>query len=88
MAERPPDELRVDTLWMTIAQVAAYLSVSPGTVRNWVSQRRVPFARRGRVVRFHKDRIDQWLSARSARRRPVSKPSPARPIPNGTAAEA
>ena len=55
--------------WMTVVQVAEYLSVSPGTVRNWVSQRYIPFARRGRVVRFHRDKIDQWLSAGASRGR-------------------
>ncbi len=65
---------RVDTPWMTIHQVALYLSVSPGTVRNWVSQRRVPFARRGRVVRFHRNRIDRWLdSASSLERRRMKR---------------
>jgi excisionase family DNA binding protein len=47
---------------MTIGDVAEYLSVNPGTVRNWVSQRYIPFARRGRVVRFHREIIDRWLS--------------------------
>jgi len=51
-----------DSPWMTTAQVAEYLRVSRGTVRNWVSQRRVPFVKRRGVVRFHRDRIDEWLS--------------------------
>ncbi len=51
-----------DSPWMTVAQVAVYLSVNQGTVRNWVSQRRVPFVKRGGVVRFHRERIDEWLS--------------------------
>ena len=51
--------------WMTVKEVAEYLSVSPGTVRNWVSRRYIRFARRGHVVRFHKERIDKWLSAGS-----------------------
>ena len=52
----------VETPWLTVEEVATYLSVSPGTVRNWVSQEYIPHARRGRVLRFHKDRIDNWLS--------------------------
>jgi excisionase family DNA binding protein len=53
MAEKP---------WMTVKETAAYLSVSPGTVRNMVSERRIPFVKRGRIVRFHRQRIDEWLS--------------------------
>jgi len=57
-----PGEL-IETPWMTVSQVAVYLSVTPGTIRNWVSQRRIPHVKRGRVVRFHRDRIDAWLGA-------------------------
>jgi len=63
VADGQEQEVHAKSPWMTTEEVAAYLSVSPGTVRNWVSQRYIPFARRGRVVRFHRDKIDQWLSA-------------------------
>ena len=46
---------------MTVQEAAAYLGVCPGTIRNWVSQKYIPYARRARVVRFHRDRIDEWL---------------------------
>ena len=48
--------------WMTVPEMACYLKVSPGTVRNMVSERRIPFAKRGRMVRFHRQRIDEWMS--------------------------
>jgi len=51
----------IDSPWMTYQAAAAYLHVSVGTLRNWVSARYVPFARRGRVVRFHRDKLDRWL---------------------------
>lgn len=63
MADGQEQEVHAKSPWMTTQAVAVYLSVSPGTVRNWVSQRYIPFARRGRVVRFHQERIDKWLSA-------------------------
>lgn len=49
--------------WLTVDQLADYLSVSPGTVRNWVSQKYIPYAKRGRIVRFHRQKIDTWLMA-------------------------
>ena len=54
-----------DSPWMTVEQLADYLSVSPGTIRNWVSQRYVPYAKKGRMVRFHRQKIDTWLAADS-----------------------
>ena len=56
------EETRTASPWMTIQEVAEYLSVSQGTVRNWISQKYIPHARRARVVRFHRRRIDEWLS--------------------------
>jgi excisionase family DNA binding protein len=54
-------KIAIETPWMTVQEVAMYLSVSPGTIRNWVSRKYIPFAKHGRVVRFHRDRIDEWL---------------------------
>lgn len=51
------------TPWLTPLEAADYLGVALGTVRNWVYRRRIPFARRGRVVRFHRDRLDAWLAS-------------------------
>jgi excisionase family DNA binding protein len=52
----------VSTPWMTPVAAAEYLGISVGTLRNWTSARYVPFAKRGRVVRYHRDAIDRWLS--------------------------
>lgn len=48
---------------MRAAEAAAYLRISLGTLRNLTSQRRVPFSRRGRIVRYHRARLDRWLDA-------------------------
>ncbi|MCC7421626.1 MAG: helix-turn-helix domain-containing protein [Planctomycetaceae bacterium] len=48
--------------WINAVQAAAYLGIALGTLRNWTSARYVPFVRRGRVVRYHRERLDRWLS--------------------------
>ncbi len=55
--------------WMTPPQAAEYLSVSLGTLHNWTSARYIPHARRGRVVRYHRDRLDEWLAKGACRGR-------------------
>lgn len=40
---------------------AAYIGCTPLTLRQWVSRRRVPFVRVGRLVRFRKSDLDDWL---------------------------
>ena len=63
------NKIAIETPWMTVQEVAMYLSVSPGTIRNWVSRRYIPYVKRGRVVRFHRGRIDEWLSRNASRGR-------------------
>lgn len=48
--------------WLTPEQAAAYLQVAVGTLRNWTSARYIPYCKRGRVVRYHREQIDRWLS--------------------------
>jgi excisionase family DNA binding protein len=48
--------------WMRPEEAAGYLGIALGTLRNWTSARYVPFARRGRVVRYHRDVLDRWLA--------------------------
>ena len=48
--------------WMGPEETAAYLGIALGTLRNWTSARFIPYSKRGRVVRYHRDTIDRWLS--------------------------
>ncbi len=48
--------------WMTYGEVAEYLSAAVGTVRNWVSARKIPYSKRGGMVRFKRGEIDAWLA--------------------------
>lgn len=60
---RPDGEAgRTESPWLKPADAAVYLGVSLGTLRNWTSARYVPFSKRGRVVRYHRDALDRWLS--------------------------
>jgi excisionase family DNA binding protein len=47
---------------MNPQEAADYIGISLGTLRNWTSARFVPFAKRGRVVRYRRDVIDAWLA--------------------------
>ena len=50
---------------LTYQQLAAWLQVSPGTLRNWVSQEFIPFVKVGRVVRFDREAIERSIRKRS-----------------------
>ena len=42
-------------------QAASYLGCTPDTLRVWVSKRRVPFVKVGRLTRFLKWDLDDFL---------------------------
>ena len=46
---------------MTVEQAAEYLNLSDRTIRELLAVRRIPAARIGRVWRFRRRRLDEWL---------------------------
>ena len=44
--------LRTEDRLLTVAEAANYLSVSTSTLYGWVWQRRIPFVKVGRALRF------------------------------------
>ena len=55
-------EQRADRTILTVREVAQYLRMSQTKVCRLVKERRLPVARVGKVWRFRKDLLDDWLS--------------------------
>ncbi len=51
--------------WLTPPEASQYLGIALGTLRNWTSARFVPHSKRGRIVRYHREKLDAWLAAGS-----------------------
>ena len=50
--------------FLTVEDVASYLSVSPKTVYSWVGQGRIPHYKFcGKTIRFRKSKIERWIEA-------------------------
>lgn len=47
-------------VFLTLREVAAFLKVKPRTVYAWVSDKRIPFQRKGGLLRFRLDQIVEW----------------------------
>jgi len=60
---RPPASAATGRHLLTIDQVAAFLNVSPKTVRR-LMQRGLPSVRVGRLVRFAERDVLRWVEAR------------------------
>ena len=42
-------------------ELSAALNISIETVYAWTSQKRIPFIKMGRLVRFNVDEVNKWL---------------------------
>jgi excisionase family DNA binding protein len=48
-------------MYLTIKDLAQELQVKPSTLYAWVADRKIPFIRLQRLIRFRKDQIEEWL---------------------------
>jgi len=44
-----------------INELSEYLGISKHTLYTWVSQRRIPYVKVGRLTKFDLDDIDEWI---------------------------
>ncbi|MGD9497866.1 MAG: helix-turn-helix domain-containing protein [Armatimonadota bacterium] len=53
--------MRVDADVLTLDEAAAYLRVHPRTLRMKASEGLIPAAKIGKVWRFHRRQLEEWL---------------------------
>jgi excisionase family DNA binding protein len=51
---------QITPTYLTLKEVAELLKVKPRTVYAWVSDNRIPFERKGSLLRFRLDAIVAW----------------------------
>jgi len=51
---------QIPPTYLTLKEVAELLKVKPRTVYAWVSDKRIPFERKGSLLRFRLDAIVAW----------------------------
>ena len=62
-------------LLLTVAEVAALTGFSEGTLRHWISQRRITVIRiSARCVRLRRCDIDRWIADRVVDPRAINVP--------------
>lgn len=48
-----------------IQELSEMLGVSVNTIYSWISQRKIPYIKVGRLVRFDVDKVEKWLENHS-----------------------
>lgn len=57
---------KMESDFLTVIEVSKYLRLTPLSVYRMVKDKRIPFKRAGRSIRFVKQEIDTWLKWGSA----------------------
>lgn len=56
----------MDDRWLSVDEIAEYLGVSKDTVYTWVTTKDMPGHKVGRLWKFKKAEIDEWIRAGGA----------------------
>jgi excisionase family DNA binding protein len=60
---------------LNVPEISKLIGVKESTIRKWVHERRIPFLKVGRCVRFRPSSIEAWLKRSSFEGRSNRKPS-------------
>ena len=60
--------------WLSVDEIALYLGVKRNTVYKWIDRKQMPGHKAGRLWKFRKEEVDQWVRLGSKHdRHPVEK---------------
>ena len=53
--------------WLSVDEIATYLGIKRDTVYKWISERQMPGHKIGRLWKFQKDEVDEWVKKGNAK---------------------
>lgn len=53
--------------WLSVDELAGYLGIKRDTVYKWIDRRGMPAHKVGRLWKFRREEIDQWVRSGAAR---------------------
>ena len=51
----------VDDRWLSVDEIAAYLGIKRETIYKWLAEKSMPAHKVGRLWKFRKDEVDEWV---------------------------
>jgi len=52
--------------WLSVDEIAAYLGIKRDTVYKWIAEKKMPAHRMGRLWKFRKEEVDEWVKSGGA----------------------
>jgi excisionase family DNA binding protein len=74
-SEGSPSEQPDNAELLNVAEAARFSAVSSSTLYGWVWQRRIPFVKLGRAVRFDKADLEEYVGRNKVHPRPPYRPA-------------
>jgi len=59
-------ELMMEDRWLSVDEIAAYLGIKRDTVYKWIGEKQMPAHRMGRLWKFRKEELDEWVKSGGA----------------------
>jgi excisionase family DNA binding protein len=56
----------IEDRWLSVDEIAAYLGIKRDTVYVWIEGRNMPAHKLGRLWKFRKDEVDEWVRSGGA----------------------
>ena len=57
---------KIEDRWFSIHEICEHLGISSDTVYKWIDRHSMPAHRMGRLWKFKKDEVDEWVKAGGA----------------------
>jgi excisionase family DNA binding protein len=51
----------IEDRWLSVDEIAGYLGVKRDTVYKWIDRKHMPAHKVGRLWKFRKEEVDQWV---------------------------
>jgi excisionase family DNA binding protein len=52
--------------WLSVDEIAEYLGIKRDTVYKWIGENRMPAHKVGRLWKFRKEEVDEWVKSGGA----------------------
>ena len=52
--------------WLSVDEIAAYLGIKRDTVYKWIAEKQMPAHRMGRLCKFRKEEMYEWVKSGGA----------------------
>ncbi len=57
----------IEDRWLSVDEIAFYLGIKRDTVYKWIDNRQMPSHKVGRLWKFRKEEVDEWVRNGGAR---------------------